>query len=199
MRCLNMRLHMRCQAGGWEAHAHPARRFPTSHACCCLACRLAACDRRRPPPAGAPLGQGATAGGAAGRRRRGRRRGAAGGAGPWLPPTAHQPDNQSHRRHRCAPPLCSFIHTKHAGQPSPLSPVSAVASCLPAPNLPRPACPPADGAVCEVLQRCGELRALALRGLLFNADATAATVAASCRHLTSLDLRHCSTLSGEGR
>ena len=59
-----------------------------------------------------------------------------------------------------------------------------------------PACPPADGAVCKVLQRCGELRVLALRGLLYNADATAAAVAASCRHLTSLDLRHCSTLSG---
>ena len=52
--------------------------------------------------------------------------------------------------------------------------------------------------MCEVLQRCAELRALALRGLLYNADATAAAVAASCRHLTSLDLRHCSTLSGEG-
>lgn len=53
-----------------------------------------------------------------------------------------------------------------------------------------------DGAVCELLQRCTQLRALELRGLLFNVDATAACLAGACRHLTALDLRHCSTLSG---
>jgi hypothetical protein len=53
-----------------------------------------------------------------------------------------------------------------------------------------------DGAVGELVARCAALRSLALRGLLYSADATVARVAAACRHLTALDLRHCSTLSG---
>ncbi|KAL4431369.1 hypothetical protein ABPG75_006625 [Micractinium tetrahymenae] len=55
-----------------------------------------------------------------------------------------------------------------------------------------------DSAVGRLLGLSTQLRALSLRGLLFNADATVERVAASCRHLTSLDLRHCSTLSDAG-
>ncbi|PSC74491.1 F-box LRR-repeat 4 [Micractinium conductrix] len=55
-----------------------------------------------------------------------------------------------------------------------------------------------DGSICELLARCSGLRALAVRGLLFNADSTAARLASNCRHLISLDLRHCSTLSDAG-
>jgi hypothetical protein len=55
-----------------------------------------------------------------------------------------------------------------------------------------------DGSVCALMRRCGQLRHLELRGLLYNADAAVACVADTCRHLTSLDLRHCSTLSDGG-
>ncbi|KAL4422190.1 hypothetical protein ABPG77_006431 [Micractinium sp. CCAP 211/92] len=55
-----------------------------------------------------------------------------------------------------------------------------------------------DGSVGQLLALCTQLRALSLRGLLFNADATVELAASSCRHLTSLDLRHCSTLSDTG-
>jgi hypothetical protein len=53
-----------------------------------------------------------------------------------------------------------------------------------------------DGSVSSLLELCSQLRRLSLRGLLYNADSTVACLAASCRHLTALDLRHCSTLSG---
>ncbi|KAI3424418.1 hypothetical protein D9Q98_009970 [Chlorella vulgaris] len=55
-----------------------------------------------------------------------------------------------------------------------------------------------DGSVSSLLELCGQLRRLSLRGLLYNADSTVACLAASCRHLTALDLRHCSTLSDSG-
>ena len=38
-----------------------------------------------------------------------------------------------------------------------------------------------DGSICELLARCSGLRALAVRGLLFNADSTAARLASNCR------------------
>ena len=56
----------------------------------------------------------------------------------------------------------------------------------------------AEASICELLLRCSGLRALALRGLLGRADIAVAYAADSCRHLTHLDLRHCSTLSDAG-
>lgn len=45
----------------------------------------------------------------------------------------------------------------------------------------------ADGSVCALLHRCGQLRQLELRGLLYNADAAVARVADTCRWGSTLN------------